>query len=305
MYDSRLGTWLSIDPHESRYPGISPYNFSFANPIIFNDQDGRDGRLTIDYENRTITLQSTIHIYGANSGAEGQTFAANSNASFDALTNTYKIKDKDNPSVEWTVKIDVVYVYNDCIDSYNEAMGIDPVAPLNGREGETYAGAGIGLEDGDNVYNMSGAPGGRDLGHSTQGGNEAKGEATFSTMMHEVFHELGYDERYMNPYGVPIVYYESDFLTSGYEGKEIHPIHLVDLTDYTTQNYCESGCYVVGNQPPTYIEQVIQNPPGSPYEQTIKSIPIGGKSYKVDDTGSGAKFDIKGDEIKVKARASF
>lgn len=65
-------------------------------------------------------------------------------------------------------------------------------------------------------------------------------------------------------------------------------------------SFCQQGksCILL-------IEQVIQNPLGSLYEQTIKSIPIGGNSYKVDDSGSGAKFDIKGDEIKVKARASF
>lgn len=39
-YDPRLGRWLSIDPLMLKFPGWSPYIFSFNNPIWFNDPNG-------------------------------------------------------------------------------------------------------------------------------------------------------------------------------------------------------------------------------------------------------------------------
>jgi RHS repeat-associated protein len=42
IYDSRLGKWMSLDPHWSRYPSLSSY-VAFANsPISILDGDGRD-----------------------------------------------------------------------------------------------------------------------------------------------------------------------------------------------------------------------------------------------------------------------
>jgi RHS repeat-associated protein len=41
IYDSRIGKWLSTDPLESTYVGLSPYNFGANSPIKFYDVDGR------------------------------------------------------------------------------------------------------------------------------------------------------------------------------------------------------------------------------------------------------------------------
>ena len=46
IYDSRLGRWMSRDPHEKKYPGFSPYLFSNGNPIFFKDINGKDGIAT-------------------------------------------------------------------------------------------------------------------------------------------------------------------------------------------------------------------------------------------------------------------
>ncbi len=37
-----LCRWTAIDPLESKYAGMSPYNYSFNNPIIWNDPSGAD-----------------------------------------------------------------------------------------------------------------------------------------------------------------------------------------------------------------------------------------------------------------------
>ncbi len=42
QYDPRIGRWMSIDPEMAKYPGWSPYVFSFNNPINFTDPDGDD-----------------------------------------------------------------------------------------------------------------------------------------------------------------------------------------------------------------------------------------------------------------------
>ena len=42
MYDSRLGRWLSSDPHWAKYPDLSSYNFVGNSPLIFIDADGKD-----------------------------------------------------------------------------------------------------------------------------------------------------------------------------------------------------------------------------------------------------------------------
>ena len=40
-YDARIGRWLSLDPLQSSYPDLSPYNFCNNSPIIFVDPDGQ------------------------------------------------------------------------------------------------------------------------------------------------------------------------------------------------------------------------------------------------------------------------
>jgi RHS repeat-associated protein len=37
-----LGRWTSVDPLESEYAGMSPYNYSFNNPVVWNDLSGAD-----------------------------------------------------------------------------------------------------------------------------------------------------------------------------------------------------------------------------------------------------------------------
>ncbi len=41
MQDPRLGRWLSIDPLADKMPAWSTYSFSFDNPILYLDSDGR------------------------------------------------------------------------------------------------------------------------------------------------------------------------------------------------------------------------------------------------------------------------
>ena len=44
--------WLGVDPLAEKYPSISPYAYTFNNPIIYTDPDGKDGILVVfpDYK---------------------------------------------------------------------------------------------------------------------------------------------------------------------------------------------------------------------------------------------------------------
>lgn len=42
IYNSRIGRFMSIDPHSDSYPNWNPYNFVFDNPLVLIDPDGRD-----------------------------------------------------------------------------------------------------------------------------------------------------------------------------------------------------------------------------------------------------------------------
>jgi RHS repeat-associated protein len=41
IYDSRLGRWMSVDPLQQDYQGLSPYQFVANSPILLVDPDGK------------------------------------------------------------------------------------------------------------------------------------------------------------------------------------------------------------------------------------------------------------------------
>jgi hypothetical protein len=47
IYDTRIASWLSLDPLQKKYPGESNYIFTSNNPILYKDADGRDKVISI------------------------------------------------------------------------------------------------------------------------------------------------------------------------------------------------------------------------------------------------------------------
>ena len=41
-----LARWTAINPMEAKYAGMSPYNYSFNNPVMYNDPSGKEGEST-------------------------------------------------------------------------------------------------------------------------------------------------------------------------------------------------------------------------------------------------------------------
>lgn len=57
LLDPRVGRWLSRDPLEAKYTGITPYSVSLNSPVLLKDPDGREV-IIVDPE----TGESTIYV---------------------------------------------------------------------------------------------------------------------------------------------------------------------------------------------------------------------------------------------------
>ena len=68
IHDTRIGRFLSVDPHVSSYPNASSYVFGLNNPIIAIDPDGRDVHIVIGDKpvgTTTIRLIGSENVKGA------------------------------------------------------------------------------------------------------------------------------------------------------------------------------------------------------------------------------------------------
>ena len=78
IYNPRLGIWLSLDPLQKKYPGVSPYNYCLNNPIVFIDPDGKDIHInyTANVDGRTLT-QTVKYENGKLTNLDGSEYKGN------------------------------------------------------------------------------------------------------------------------------------------------------------------------------------------------------------------------------------
>src|SRR5690554_328179 len=63
-----LGRWTAVDPLEAKYAGMSPYNYGFNNPVIYNDPSGMSGEtsgLWIESFNAQTNTRNLAWVKGA------------------------------------------------------------------------------------------------------------------------------------------------------------------------------------------------------------------------------------------------
>jgi len=81
-YNSALGRWLAVDPLGKKYPDLSPYNYTFNNPINAFDPDGKDVVVLINPDQAFWQGHTAVLISSKNGGWEffskngGQGFAS-------------------------------------------------------------------------------------------------------------------------------------------------------------------------------------------------------------------------------------
>jgi RHS repeat-associated protein len=238
IYDSRISMWLSPDPFQYKYPGITPYNFSLNIPIMLSDPDGKDFRVSISKGNNginTITIESTVHLYGPDADKlynQIKGFTAGGKVTIDGQ--------------EYQLNVVVNYQVNSRL---NEAIPAEIHSRVETNI-DTRKFRNLGVEKGDNIVYVD-----KSLvlplasGVTAQGEDDAKinNIEGYGTLIHESLHMLGLDERYTFG-GGPDKNFKLDFMSNSPLRKGIDKIHLYDFAKYALENAPQaSKCYPIPN----------------------------------------------------------
>jgi RHS repeat-associated protein len=109
IYDSRLGSWFSIDPFVSKYPNVSPYSFALNNPIILKDEGGKwitDVNGKPIYTSGDVKLEESKEKEGYYLIAEVRTYYTNDGKPVTAYKYTGIIKKADVETVKGQLQYD-------------------------------------------------------------------------------------------------------------------------------------------------------------------------------------------------------
>ncbi len=288
LYDPRLGRWLNRDPLESKYPGISTYAFSYNNPLVFKDPDGNNGKLVIDYENRTITFESTVYLYSSEEGHNLKKQAQDAQQILDNSITSYGILDKAGET--WTVSMNISIKYDKDIEQ----------KALDKGYGEKKYGnvdlTSIGLNEEDNMINVNSSLfSGGTKGLATPNGNiGSTNGGNPKYILHEMGHLFGFDERYFRAFGSPVKGYEEDFMNNEENtSNQYMPFHFVDIMDKAlrvgnSETFSPSGNYY----PFTYYTGLSNRDYGG-----------NGNQGGFDNTGGGDYYTLRAlDEVSKEER---
>lgn len=196
--DVRLGRTHKLDRHKSKYPAVTPYAYALNSPLLFNDPDGKDARISIKRNNNgggIITISTVAHVYGNN--AEATVIYANNIIENLNTSSTVEIGGK-----QWEVVFDIKFELN------KELKSLD-----SDNKGLTYAQAKNmrGVNAGDNFICTDCLPNLGNLEDAQLGGSKTKSPIKGGAV-HGLFHNLGFKDNYKS---------EGDVLS-----KSLNPIRI-------------------------------------------------------------------------------
>ncbi len=128
IYDPRLGKWFSLDPLQTKYPYLSPYNFVANSPMIFIDPDGKKIVITHrDQKGKVISM--TIYKGGKLFNTDGSEYKGKDAYVLKVASYLDKLKDTDERVKQVVGDLDVS-------SKRHEITNVDPnpptKAPANG-----------------------------------------------------------------------------------------------------------------------------------------------------------------------------
>ena len=118
FYDPDGVQFLQQDPKIEKYVSITPYNYCFGNPIVFADHDGRDAKVAIDHNSRTVTVTANIFfLAGRGVGTNVAQYMQSSIVNAWDKGRTYTTEDGTQYAVKFNVNVRIIG-YNEKI-AYN------------------------------------------------------------------------------------------------------------------------------------------------------------------------------------------
>ncbi len=125
-----LARWTAVDPMESKYAGVSSYNYSFNNPVMWNDLNGADPR-----EEKTLAEEQQI--------ASGPSpHKGKNNVIITDVSNTnQELKDTISPNWRTVYSTDINKIYSQLEGIVKENGSIDNLVFVH--HGSTYFGVSI------------------------------------------------------------------------------------------------------------------------------------------------------------------
>ncbi|MFN8115429.1 MAG: RHS repeat-associated core domain-containing protein [Bacteroidia bacterium] len=238
-YDERLGRWMSTEPHAKTYPGQSPYQYAFNSPNLFNDPDGKDGRITIipnsDGTGGKIIVETVVYLFGPNAKEK---LSATLNEDYANLLGTVG-EFADAGGKEWSIEINVTYSdkYVDELNSYFSEI-LDNKGDVNSAQNPVPAYVPEDLKkqlkdfkDGDNFLFISSTS----TNDNSMADYMSRSNRTSSTAIHETFHLLDLIHTAGLSQSSAIYKDKLDIMEGGnsveyraMKNKMIHPVHYFD-----------------------------------------------------------------------------
>ncbi|MEZ4775861.1 MAG: RHS repeat-associated core domain-containing protein [Bacteroidia bacterium] len=257
VYDSRIGRWLSRDPLEGKYPGMSPYAAFNDNPILYIDPDGNDGRISVTITNDGtvhIKLATTVHVIGE--AATSNTVKLLQNK-FNSIDRSLSFSGALTEGLNVVVDIDITFKQSSLPDSYlrkakTNSFYIEQLQrdeshrkTIDYNEGDNFLETGESawaVAKGKNgVLENSLATGfGYLMGFYSQvppvSSDADESNVEINSAMQEIMHLLGFDERYQKGLGIPQPGFKGDVQSNDREKEYIHGQHFFDIYKFAKNN---------------------------------------------------------------------
>lgn len=301
IYDPRLGRWLSVDPHVSKYPAVSGYNFALNSPLLYKDPNGKDAVVTIGPPDangvRTITLSSNVYVTGkglTNDQIKDKTKYIQE--VWDAYygSNTFK-EGNDINGVKYHLQIKVEFIaattdnMNNLPPSVSTLVKSDKSNSIETKaEGsQDINGNSSGLNHGDNVLLLGWEGTNVTIPETSQAQVKDSWDDDFTenfvfASMHETWHLLGLSDRYDAKFKGPRIPHE------GYKVNNIMSGTGYELGQANINAMIQSSLNILAD-PKTLVNGI----------HTIYKYSTNGKA--LDDTDPNKKTaDIESKEVKPK-----